>query len=213
MCEITGVDMMGSVSTRRTFFPSVLLPSRLGPSSTTSPASTSGLRYEFLWLASLPSTLAPLPFPLSLLPDLPSRLLPPGSLCFSFLNGFEKDFRKSISVVGRCRSCWGWRADGLVVLNQDWSVSSAQKMLWTMHLLQSDCHTLLFVGSHPLCITTDLNRIDICFCLSIPSINYLSIATPDAKYFNWTPHWPHRPLMLSSTRTAGTSQNLMPTEY
>ena len=164
MCEITGVDMMGSVSTRRTFFPSVLLPSRLGPSSTTSPASTSGLRYEFLWLASLPSTLAPLPFPLSLLPDLPSRLLPPGSLCFSFLNGFEKDFRKSISVVGRCRSCWGWRADVLVVSNRDRSVSSAQKMLCTtVHPLQSDCHKLLFMGGHPLWTTTDLNRIDIQF--------------------------------------------------
>ena len=205
--------MMGSASTR-TFFPLVLLPSRLGTSSTASPTSTSGLRYEFLWLASLPSTLAALPFPLSLLPDPPSRLLPPGSLSFSFLNGFEKDFRKFISVVGRCRSCWGWRADGLVVSNQDRSVSSAQKMLCTMHLLQSDCHTLLFVGGHPVCITTDLNRIDICFCPSIPSINYLSITTPDAKYFHWTPRWPHRPPMLPSTRrTAGTSQNPMPTQY
>ena len=131
MCEIDGTDVGGSTSTRVTFLLSMLLPSALGPPSTTSPTLTSERRYELLWLTSLPSRLSLLPLLPPSLPDPPSRLgLPPGSLLFNFLNGFEKDFRKSMSVLGRCRS---WRvrwADEVVVSIQDRPASGAQKMLY-----------------------------------------------------------------------------------
>ena len=109
-CETKGADVGGLTSTRTTSPPSTLVPSRLGPPST---APSTECRYGFLWLAPPPLTLTSLPFLPSSLPDLPSRWrLPPGSLPFSFLNGFKKDFRKSMSALYRCRS---WRATEMVV--------------------------------------------------------------------------------------------------
>ena len=116
MCEIEGVDVGGSTLTRAAFFPSILVPSRLGPLSAAPSTLTSECRCGLLWLASPPSILTSLPFLLSSLTDLPSRLrLPPGSPAFSFLNGFEKDFRISMRELYRCRS---WRVTEIVVAVQ-----------------------------------------------------------------------------------------------
>ena len=99
MCKIEGVNVGGLTLARATLSLSTLLPSALGPLSTTPSMLTSERRYECHWLTSPPLTSSSLLLLPSLLPDLPSRLrLPPGSLSFNFLNGFEKGFRKSMSV-------------------------------------------------------------------------------------------------------------------
>ena len=93
-----------------TLLPPPSFPSRLGPLST-APSSTSECRFEFLPLASLPSTSVSL---LCSLPDLPSRLrLPLARRCFIFLNGFKK-FRGSMPVRGRRGWLSTWQVAGLV---------------------------------------------------------------------------------------------------
>ena len=122
MCEIEDK----STSVRATFFPSTLLPPGLGPLSTVPSTLASEWRYELLSLSSPPSASVSLSFLLSSLADLPSRL----TLSFNFLNRFEKDFRRSMSVLDRRRLWQAWRVGELVVLVQDRSVWSAQKPLW-----------------------------------------------------------------------------------
>jgi len=195
MCEIGGVDVGGSVSTVTTIFPLTLLPSALGPVSTVPSTPTSERRYEFLWLTSPPSMSASFPILPSLLPDLPYRLRSrPGSLSFNLLNDFERDSRRSMSVLDRCRSRCVSQADELVVSIQDRPTSSAQKVFCIARGRgpSSDCHPLLFMGGHPSCNITDLCRIGIHFCLSIQPVDYLSITIPNANDFRWTPGWPHR---------------------
>jgi len=160
MCEIEFVDVGGSTSTRAAFFPSTLLPSALGPLSTTPSTLTSECVNEVPWLAS-PLMSATRPFPLSALADLPSRLRPPpGSLSFNLLNRFEKDFRKSMSVLDQCRSCQRvWRADELVVMVQDRPASSTQKSI--LHdirpmLCPFYCHLVSFITTDPRCTDVHL---------------------------------------------------------
>ena len=145
MCEIEGVDITGSTLTRAAFFPSILVPSRLGPLSAAPSTLTSECRCGLLWLASPPSILTSLPFLLSSLTDLPSRLrLPPGSPAFSFLNGFEKDFRISMRELYRCRS---WRVTEIVVAVQLSSARGAQQSHSPVSHYESDN-----IPSHPLLV-------------------------------------------------------------
>ena len=119
MCEIEGVDVGGSTSIRATSLPPTLLPSPLGPLPTTPSMLTSERKYEPLRLTSSRLISASFPSLPSSLPDLPSRLrLSSRSLPFNFLNGLENDFRRSMSVVGRCRLWRARRVEQLVVLVQ-----------------------------------------------------------------------------------------------
>ena len=154
MCEIEGGDVGGS-SARTTSFPSTSLLSRPGPLSTTPSTLNSEWRYELLWLASLPLTSASASFLRSSFPDLPSRLrLPPGSLAFNFLNGFARDFRKSMSMLDRCGSVW---MTGGRVRRFDSSSASVKRAKRRVFLLPhtralvspSDCYSLSFVAGHP----------------------------------------------------------------